>query len=52
MINTLLNMILMQGYGVYIWGSVFLTVSILVGNFWYARYEYRNMQEKVRDEKL
>lgn len=52
MINTLLNMILMQGYGIYIWGSVFLTASILVGNYCYARYEYKQMQEKIRDNKL
>jgi heme exporter protein CcmD len=49
MMNAFLNVVMMQGYGAYIWGSVFITGFILVGNFWYARYQYKTLQKKVKD---
>ena len=32
-------------YAGYIWGSVFLTVGILVGNAWYAVHQLRKAQK-------
>ena len=45
----LMSVLSMQGYGSYVWGSVLLTLSILVGNFWYAHFQLYKKQKEVRE---
>lgn len=40
----------MQGYGVYIWSSVLLTIGILLGNVCYARKQLRNAQQISKEK--
>lgn len=43
--NTLMNIIMMQGYGFYVWGSVFITIAILSGNFIYAKHQVKKVKQ-------
>ncbi|MFI4963006.1 MAG: hypothetical protein ACHP6H_04015 [Legionellales bacterium] len=44
--DSLINLFSMEGYGAYVWGSVLLTMGILVGNAWYANYQLRCAQKE------
>ena len=52
MINTVMNIILMQGYGAYIWGSVFITLSILGGYLGYVRHQFCKMKKTLKEDSL
>jgi heme exporter protein CcmD len=47
--NSAIEILAMQGYGVYVWGSVFVTLGILVGNFWYANSRFYKTQRKLKE---
>lgn len=48
--DSLLNILSMQGYGAYVWGSVGLTLAILLGNLWYANYQLRAVQQESKEK--